>query len=73
MTKVVLMILMILTGDQHNNFKSAVPSGDLGSCNKICTQGAGKINNEPLYPLTVPGLVRPRVCFGFLFVWVFLF
>lgn len=69
-------MLRILTGDQHN-FKSAMPSGDLGAGNKICAQGAvlplGKINNEILYPLTVPGVVRPGICFGFLFVWVFLF
>lgn len=69
-------MLMILTRDQHN-FQSAVPSGDLGPCSKSCTKGAvlplGKINNKTQYPLTVPGLVRPGVCFGFLFVWVFLF
>lgn len=71
----VILMLMILTRDQHN-FESSVPSGDLGPSSKICTQGAvlslSKINNKTLYPLTVPGLVRPGLCLGFL-AWLFWF
>lgn len=66
-------MLMILTRDQHS-FKSPVPSGDLGPHR---AQGdelpLGIINSKTLYLLIVPSLVRPGVCFGFLFVWVFLF